>query len=196
MRHREQGRDVAKTGTRQEQVSSKTADKHKEAAAASAGDALGSPADPSTQAPSPSDRGTHLPPVGERSRQSSSPESAGERRKRVKVQEASAGAREGRLPRPGSRGEEAPTANHDRIKVCVRKRPLSAKEHEHAHKDIINCNSRSGSGLTVLEYRKRLDLTEYVGEASGCALAGDGACGRAGGRARVRACGDCSAHVT
>ena len=28
--------------------------------------------------------------------------------------------------------------------------------------DIIHCNPASGSELTVLEYRKRLDLTEYV----------------------------------
>ena len=84
--------------------------------------------------------------------------SSGVRRKRVKVAGAEA------VPRgvsTGSVGDKQPS-NHDRIKVCVRKRPLSGKELAGEHKDIIHCNSLTGSGLTVLEYRKRLDLTEYV----------------------------------
>ena len=54
------------------------------------------------------------------------------------------------------------TSSQQRIKVCVRKRPLSDKEVAAESKDVILCNTASGSGITVLEYRKRLDLTEYV----------------------------------
>ena len=49
----------------------------------------------------------------------------------------------------------------------MRKRPLSEKELASGeHKDIIHCSGVMGSELTVLEYRKRLDLTEYVGAES------------------------------
>ena len=54
-----------------------------------------------------------------------------------------------------------------RLWRCVGKgAKYSEKERVHEHKDIIHCNALSGSGLTVLEYRKRLDLTEYVGEST------------------------------
>ena len=54
--------------------------------------------------------------------------------------------------------------------VCVRKRPLSEREVGRDAKDIIHCNALSGAELTVLEYRKRLDLTEYVGAPSSLSL--------------------------
>ena len=60
-------------------------------------------------------------------------------------------------PANGEGGEGA----GDRIKVCVRKRPLSEKEVTGSQADVIHVG-RSAEELKVLEYKRRLDLTEYV----------------------------------
>ena len=44
---------------------------------------------------------------------------------------------------------------------------MARHTHMYTHaQDIIHCNPVTGTALTVLEYRKRLDLTEYVGTLS------------------------------
>ena len=108
---------------------------------------------------SPSDMGLSrsVPPT-DKSGSPESAESVEERRKRSKI------ATSGSCGGGGGGVSEEQTSSHDRIKVCVRKRPLSEKELARDHKDIIHCNAASESALTVIEHKKRLDLTEYVGE--------------------------------
>ena len=50
----------------------------------------------------------------------------------------------------------------DRIKVCVRKRPLSTREVQSNHQDILEMNS-SGQCVSVLEGRVKLDgISKYI----------------------------------
>ena len=72
----------------------------------------------------------------------SSPASAAERRKRLKVAGGGAGGGVGRTGHAGA-GDQA--TSHDRIRVCVRKRPLSEKELARDNKDIIRCNPVTGN---------------------------------------------------
>lgn len=47
--------------------------------------------------------------------------------------------------------------------MCIRKRPLSGRETASGEKDIVASSGRAGdNNLHVMEYKKRLDLTEYV----------------------------------
>ncbi|KAJ2786513.1 hypothetical protein H4R21_007182, partial [Coemansia helicoidea] len=62
----------------------------------------------------------------------------------------------------GPAGRETPSNLNDKIRVCVRKRPLSGKEKAKGDKDIVQpTGSRS---LAVLEPKVKVDLTKYIEE--------------------------------
>jgi hypothetical protein len=87
---------------------------------------------------------------GSRDRDSlSSPASAAERRKRVKV---AGGGTVGGVGRSGHAGAGDQATSHDRIRVCVRKRPLSEKELARDNKDIIRCNPVTGNYFSRVVY--------------------------------------------
>ncbi|KAJ2872410.1 hypothetical protein H4R27_005490 [Coemansia aciculifera] len=59
--------------------------------------------------------------------------------------------------------EKTPPSNlHDKIRVCVRKRPLSTKEKERGDKDIVMATG--ARSLSVMEPKVKVDLTKYIEE--------------------------------
>ncbi|KAJ1847779.1 hypothetical protein LPJ73_004162, partial [Coemansia sp. RSA 2703] len=61
-----------------------------------------------------------------------------------------------------SSGREGMSNLNDKIRVCVRKRPLNHKERDKGEKDIvITASSRS---LSVMEPKVKVDLTKYIEE--------------------------------
>ncbi|RKP11857.1 P-loop containing nucleoside triphosphate hydrolase protein, partial [Piptocephalis cylindrospora] len=62
----------------------------------------------------------------------------------------------------GSGGRRRRGDIHDKIRVCVRKRPLSKKEMAKGESDIIQVHSRRS--MTVAEHRVKLDLTKFTEE--------------------------------
>ncbi|KAJ2731382.1 hypothetical protein IW152_004583 [Coemansia sp. BCRC 34962] len=59
--------------------------------------------------------------------------------------------------------EKTPPSNlHDKIRVCVRKRPLSSKEKERGDKDIVVATG--ARSLSVMEPKVKVDLTKYIEE--------------------------------
>lgn len=79
-----------------------------------------------------------------------------------------------KLARRGSRGEssfgpgdapvrELPPSNlDDKIRVCVRKRPLNSRERDKGEKDIVVANS--SRKLSVMEPKVKVDMTRYIEE--------------------------------
>eukprot|EP00960_Hanusia_phi_P049898 759851-Hanusia_phi.AAC.2 len=62
-----------------------------------------------------------------------------------------------------SESNETGDTQVERIQVCVRKRPVNSREQQASLKDVVRVPSGGqGKELTVLEYKKRLDLSEYV----------------------------------
>ncbi|KAJ1749616.1 hypothetical protein LPJ79_003600 [Coemansia sp. RSA 1821] len=57
---------------------------------------------------------------------------------------------------------ELPSNLNDKIRVCVRKRPLNSKEREKAEKDVVVTNSNRS--LSVMEPKVKVDLTKYIEE--------------------------------
>ncbi|KAJ2744973.1 hypothetical protein GGI20_002547 [Coemansia sp. BCRC 34301] len=85
---------------------------------------------------------------------------------------APAGARPS-TSRGGGRGESSfglaprektpPQSNlNDKIRVCVRKRPVSSKEKERGDKDVVQVTG--ARSLAVLEPKVKVDLTKYIEE--------------------------------
>ncbi|KAJ2884157.1 hypothetical protein IWW38_005458, partial [Coemansia aciculifera] len=67
----------------------------------------------------------------------------------------------GLLPPP--REKTPPQSNlNDKIRVCVRKRPLSTKEKERGDKDVVQATG--ARSLAVLEPKVKVDLTKYIEE--------------------------------
>ncbi|KAJ2796724.1 hypothetical protein H4S07_006138, partial [Coemansia furcata] len=59
--------------------------------------------------------------------------------------------------------ERTPPSNlHDKIRVCVRKRPLSSKEKDRGDKDIVAATG--ARSLSVMEPKVKVDLTKYIEE--------------------------------
>ncbi|KAJ2241186.1 hypothetical protein GGI13_007426, partial [Coemansia sp. RSA 455] len=59
--------------------------------------------------------------------------------------------------------EKTPPSNlHDKIRVCVRKRPLSTKEKDRGDKDIVVATG--ARSLSVMEPKVKVDLTKYIEE--------------------------------
>ncbi|KAJ2415204.1 hypothetical protein GGI10_001850 [Coemansia sp. RSA 2530] len=59
--------------------------------------------------------------------------------------------------------EKTPPSNlHDKIRVCVRKRPLNSKEKERGDKDIVVATG--ARSLSVMEPKVKVDLTKYIEE--------------------------------
>ncbi|EKX42136.1 kinesin-like protein [Guillardia theta CCMP2712] len=74
--------------------------------------------------------------------------------------------------KPSKRVDESPVTSEsneggdsqvERIQVCVRKRPVNTREQQSSLKDVVRVPAGGkGKELMVLEYKKRLDLSEYV----------------------------------
>ena len=58
----------------------------------------------------------------------------------------------GGVGRSGHAGAGDQATSHDRIRVCVRKRPLSEKELARDNKDIIRCNPVTGNYFSRVVY--------------------------------------------
>ncbi|KAJ2729555.1 hypothetical protein H4R23_003462 [Coemansia sp. Cherry 401B] len=58
--------------------------------------------------------------------------------------------------------KEIPSNLNDKIRVCVRKRPLNGKEREKGEKDVVVSNSNRS--LSVMEPKVKVDLTKYIEE--------------------------------
>ncbi|KAJ2822036.1 hypothetical protein IWW50_004387, partial [Coemansia erecta] len=58
--------------------------------------------------------------------------------------------------------KELPSNLNDKIRVCVRKRPLNGKEREKAEKDVVVINSPRT--LSVMEPKVKVDMTKYIEE--------------------------------
>ncbi|KAJ1809520.1 hypothetical protein LPJ77_001576, partial [Coemansia sp. RSA 2523] len=58
--------------------------------------------------------------------------------------------------------KELPSNLNDKIRVCVRKRPLNSKEREKAEKDVVVINS--SRTLSVMEPKVKVDMTKYIEE--------------------------------
>ncbi|KAI8322624.1 kinesin-domain-containing protein [Martensiomyces pterosporus] len=61
-----------------------------------------------------------------------------------------------------SPGRESLSNLNDKIRVCVRKRPLNAKEKEKGEKDIVPASGRRS--LSVMEPKVKVDMTKYIEE--------------------------------
>ncbi|KAJ2657247.1 hypothetical protein IWW48_004614 [Coemansia sp. RSA 1200] len=58
--------------------------------------------------------------------------------------------------------KESPSNLNDKIRVCVRKRPLNRKEREKGEKDIVNTTGQRS--LSVMEPKVKVDMTKYIEE--------------------------------
>ncbi|KAJ1966290.1 hypothetical protein GGI12_000195 [Dipsacomyces acuminosporus] len=59
-------------------------------------------------------------------------------------------------------GRESLSNLNDKIRVCVRKRPLNGKEKEKGEKDIVPTSGRRS--LSVMEPKVKVDMTKYIEE--------------------------------
>ncbi|KAJ1913623.1 hypothetical protein H4219_005132 [Mycoemilia scoparia] len=72
-------------------------------------------------------------------------------------------SQQSRSPVNNSRSVSSPPSDlNDRIRVCVRKRPLSKSEVERGEKDITAINGRRG--IIVNEPKLKVDMTKYIEE--------------------------------
>ncbi|KAJ2156492.1 hypothetical protein GGF46_005148 [Coemansia sp. RSA 552] len=58
--------------------------------------------------------------------------------------------------------KETPSNLNDKIRVCVRKRPLNRAERERSEKDIVHATGQRS--LSVMEPKQKVDLTKYIEE--------------------------------
>ncbi|KAJ2718571.1 hypothetical protein GGI07_005691 [Coemansia sp. Benny D115] len=74
-------------------------------------------------------------------------------------------AQRGARPDGGSGGsalDDTPSNLNDKIRVCVRKRPLNRREKEKGDRDIVNV--KGCRSLSVMEPKTKVDLTKYIEE--------------------------------
>ncbi|ORX72332.1 kinesin-domain-containing protein [Linderina pennispora] len=88
----------------------------------------------------------------------------------IPTRPTTAGRRTSMIGRPrtarresGAVSREQTVSNlHDKIRVCVRKRPLSSRERERGEKDVAVVRGRRG--MSVMEPKVKVDMTRYIEE--------------------------------